>query len=464
MALAIALVVLAAFAYVRTRPAVSDEELAAAHDALAERKVEFAAWTPPPRAALGDAAPIDQASFDAFFDDPRWTDCFEGAGQEDFFRDVTDPASGAIHGYQIDRGDGASDATPIPDARYVPVYGPPMDSPEVREVERTCEGLGALVERFAATPDLRSPYQTRAAGLREGDIKIIQATKAIAVVARRRAREGRPYDGLRLLALAQAVARDLRKGPVSLITAMLSVAAEGILMAHASSLLLADPALSAAEYEELRAMLRDVRAIETVPRLVLLADRESFVQEVGDAERLPVVVAAHEHLDVCEGEDVPTCIQTVIDLDADASTEPDPLWAKILGPRIAAGRMRRFLGDMLVGAFPRYLRRVLQADVDNRMLEAMLTIVEARSAHPATCPPPFDPAALEAPFADDPMTLTHFDGETYELAAPELPVMSGERTVVYFGCPAAVANWALPDGTVVPDPRAPPDAGGDAEP
>ena len=72
-------------------------------------------------------------------------------------------------------------------------------------------------------------------------------------------------------------------------------------------------------------------------------------------------------------------------------------------------------------------------------------------ASASTCPPELPAERLQIPTSDDPIAVVHYDGDAYEMQAPELRLPGGfERTVFYLICPAPEAGWFDAEGARVP--------------
>ena len=456
---------IAALLYVRSLPVVSPEEVAEAREQIRRGAMAHADWLPEPRATFGTTT-LDQAGFDALFADSRWDACVEGAGAEDRFADASDPETGLVYAWILDRGDGVDVPPEIHDAHYLETYAPPVATPEIEALEASCTGLDVLFERAVATPDLRSPFRIRSDGWNDANLQVIQTFKALALLARKRAREGDLGSALTLLVDGMLVARDLRKGPISLISAMISVACEGILGAHFATLLMSETALADDAHNAIRDRLRQLPEVQANPEALLECEREGFVRELGrsaygDDEDvgLPIVSSARTVPNACRGLGVEACIDWLVALpvvhrEYGVAGDLD-FWARVFGPRVSRAKVLEGTGSMLSGAWPRYLGRLLKADLDAQILEVLLELARVRAQNPQTCPPHIAGPRLTTPLSRDPITLQHYDGQIWELSAPELRAFPAERTVAKLACPAATAGWTDPAVTTSVTPTEP---------
>jgi hypothetical protein len=443
----------AIYVWQRSRPMFDLQELADAQAALDLERQELLQRTCH-RTGMGDGAPTDQDGFDAAVFGERWAECRRLAADQPTFEAVRNEAD---HNYdwQLDRGDGANLPPEVANPNYLQLYPPPARSDCVDAAEAACDGLTETIERLVASTDLCTPMRPTASGWDDGVdlVPVIWFFKAVALEARRAYREGHPFEALRLLTNAIALARDVRRGPANLILAMVSVAAEGILVAHAVSLLIADPGLSRAEYAALDEILATVLSEPIGAHWIGRAERNTFAdlnEPDPEASDLLTMMASSLDLSWCPPDaDVETCLGGLMNREPSSDGPPSEARVLVLGQRGARAATIRWAHEELLRTYPRYLGRLVAADTDLAMLRTALAWTEARGLG-SECPPEVPEQQRHAPGSDGLVEVVFQQGDVYEMRAPGYRVSSDiKRTVFQLACPAATATWADADGNPV---------------
>lgn len=462
-AVALLLAAFGAFAWQRSRPMFDPGEVHAARARLERERRELLAMTCA-RTAIGDAAPTNQEAFDDLVFGARWAECRRLASAEGL--DMVTNEAGHSFDWTLDRGDGHVTTPPVENARYMRTHGPPARSAEIDAAEAACEGLDEEVARLAATTDLCTPARPAPSGWDPDPnyLPMIQIAKVVGLRARRLAREGSTFEGMQLLLQGLAVIRDLRRGPAHLLVAMSSVAAEGILLSHAVTLLLADPELSATAVDTLDATLLTLLGDEIPQHVLWRAERNATADVVplnDEARDLMVMSASAMDLSWCpEGAGAEACLAALRERSADAGALPPEWRLVLLGPRSNRAEMIRWSQEQLLQTYDTYLARLLVADSNLALLRAALAWARARTSA-ESCPPTLPEDRLHVTTSDDPIEIVPYDGDTFEMRAPALRAWPGaERTVVYLACPASGVGWFDADGEPVPSAASDPAADG----
>lgn len=443
----------------RVLPAFSEDDVADARATLEQERASLAELTCE-RTALGTAEPADAALFRELVAGERYSECRRLASEEGLF-DAVRNEQGHTYAWVLDVGEGEDLPPPIGTPIYYATFPPPGRSARVAAAEAACDGLEDEIARLAATPNLCSAAPDLDDPCRvESEFGPLGLAKAIAVRARRAAREDGAFEALSQLVRGIAVVRDYRRGPVSLISSMLSVAAEGILAAHTVSLLIGDPGLSDEQYGSLRSDL-DTIANETIePNTMWRTERLALSCAAGASESeavdLLVMAAASVELSWCPpGAGPEACAQAWRDTVEQLDTSPPVTWASVFGPRLTSSMTLRWSRDEWTSSLGTYQWRMLTADRNVRMIGAALAYAAARAAT-SMCPVTLDTETRTVPWSDDPAEIVFYDGDTYEMQAPPLRVSpSFERSVFYLACPAAHAGWIDEAGQEIP-PAEPP--------
>ncbi len=441
----------ATYVWQRSRPVFDLEEVADARAALDLERQELLQLTCN-RSGMGDGAPTDQDGFDAAVFGERWAECRRLAAET--FEAVWNEA-GHNYDWQLERGDGANLPPEVANPNYLRLYPPPARSDCVDAAEAACGGLAETIERLVASTDLCTPLRPTASGWDDvvDLVPVIWFFKAVALEARRAYREDRPFEGLRLLANAIALARDVRRGPANLILAMVSVAAEGILVAHTVSLLIADPGLSRTEYAAIDEILATILSEPIGAHWIWRAERNTFadlIEPDPEASDLLTMTASGLDLSWCpQDAGVETCLEGLMNREPLSDGPPSEARMLVLGHRGARAATLRWAQEELLQTYPRYLGRLVAADTDLAMLRTALAWTEARGLG-SECPPEVPEQQRRAPGSDELVEVVFQQGDVYEMRAPGYRVSSDiKRTVFQLACPAATATWADADGNPV---------------
>jgi hypothetical protein len=442
------------------RPPFSDEELAeagAAIEAVRERLSDVECHRP----AIPSGEPVDADASLASLLDPAgaYRTCLAAAGHQEAI-DALDglvPTADGVRrrwGFDVPRSD-----TPPPSASasraFIHVQHPPyLEGEEPAAYVRVwsaCSGVAMAVTQLAADDDACSPFPPDSAGWLDRGLEVVQLARAIAIVARGVARDGDLEAALTLLVRGAVVVQDLRRGPTSLVVAMLSVGAELTLWATFNSLLFPEPGPSAvvsAKMSELIGGLvdawphpHDVLAAESlaIPELARAAPITS--EEAALAQML-AGEQARRLSQWCPRDGDPTvCFSSVPTVGAAGPGLFRRAW-HLVSPN---ARLRSELQPSLdenARAYSRYYTRLLAPAVAIHVIRVMLALSGARQE--GTCPTDadIDPRLLDVPFAAGPIEITHFDGAQYEVTAPPLTVdPTFERLVFYAVCPPVGGRW-----------------------
>lgn len=431
------------FAYVRSLPAYSSEEIAT----MAARADEMRAATANEtceRAAYGTASPVPRDRVASLLLAPATLSCLRRFHSADLHDLLQGPETDTdAWSWVLDRGD-ASNAPPLAGHAYLVSSAPiPPDDATPSELVRDCESeLIPLVDRLAATSDSCSAFGPTHPQWIDELFWVIGLGRAIATLGRWRAREGHRFrsfeEGLRGI----VVLRDLRRGPTSLLMAMISVAAEQIVVAQLNSFLVDEPGFDDAQYAALDAWVASVLDDRIGAGVVVRTDRHAALDMAYDEDDLGGVldVLVHDDLSWCPDDARPEeCIEAIHRMPP--VEPPSQLAELVLGRRLIRKSVIDAAARAAKDGFESYLARLATADAALEQLRVQLRLVRAR-ARDGRCPPNIDSTHFELDVSDDPFQLNHLSGDQYELVMPPLRAKPDfERVVLMSVCPAATAAW-----------------------
>lgn len=440
---ALTAMLLGTYVYVRLLPAYSEDEIDELQAQVDEMRARTAAETCS-RSSYGSAEPADE-HLSALFDDAEIGDClinFQREGRDALYIEP-ETDTHAWH-WDLDRGDDEGGNLPPGHAQLAPSSPiPPIDS-EPPDVVSECMWLTERIDRFAARTDLCSPLGPTHPDWMGDMMWGIGLGHAVAALARWRARDGYRFRSFEEALRGIVVIRDLRRGPTSLILAMIGVAAEGIVVAQLMSFLFDEPGFTDEQYTQLDRTIEQILADRIGAGIVMRTDRFAAVDNVmiGARDELGAMLDYTASFDTrwCPDDARPTeCIDAV---RAMPPLEPrSELTELLLGPRFVRGHQLRAAVRESMSSFSTYLARMQSADTSLRQLRVLLRLSQQR-ARGGGCPPRIDEEHFQIDVSDDPFELTQYSGAQYELVAPPLRVMpTFERIVMLFLCPAATPAW-----------------------
>ncbi len=460
--------------WLRSGPAFSEDEMEEASEALAAVRAELAevqCTRPPLSVRVPAPSTPAETSLSTLVDEAGpFAACLREAGLDDvrdaFFGQVAGP-DGAVRMWVYDAP--ATEALPPgpQNRRYVSPQHPPYrvgeEPPAYLRVEAACAGLGHSVTGLASREAGCSPFGPDTPGWTGGPSGLVPLARAIAVLARGRARGGDLIAALTLLLEGVAVFQDARRGPTSLMTAMLSVASEAILSATFNSLLIPEPGPSATQRAELS---------DTIDRLLESSPHpcDTFAGEALATEHIPVDLGptapetsdpelqeglqemmymlagelAQAVDDWCPREGAVTeCFQHVPSGEAEEVSPGALAWQGVVDPNAAVRAEHSSQLERLHGHHHRYYLMLLNSPMALRQLQVMLALSGERQAGRCPTDASVDAALLTVPGASAPIVITHFVGTQYEVTAPP---RSGhpefELQVMLTLCPGAGGRWA----------------------
>lgn len=444
--------------YLWAKPPFSDEELAGAADSVAAAEAELREWSCR-RPAIG-GPPLSEPDLrlsDVVDPAGRFAGCIDAAGEQE----ASDALGGEVvspdgthrrWGWDVPPDEGPAPTPPTPPTGLVfmrtepPPFPPDEVPPAMVVVQERCPDLPAAIDALARTTDRCSPLVLNTPGWSDPGMRWLWLARATSIHARFSARSGDLEGALVLLIQGASVIRDLRTGPVSLVVAMVSVAAEMSIWSTFNSLLQPTPGPTAEARDRLVGLI-DRLAIPH-PHGLFAGEAVGLPGYLSDPDGLATLVAAEQVRllpERCPADAEPTgCFQgppvapPVVDDDW-----VDALLEAVGPPSVVRRRELAVSLAFLEHDYRRYYARTLQPLVATRMMRISLALTGPRQE--GRCPPDVElpEAQLEVPFGAGPIEIVPYRSQQYEITAPSFVVEPGfERPVFYWICPAVEGAWS----------------------
>lgn len=381
------------------------------------------------RAAMGEGEPMDQAAFRALQNEALSACLRQVALSEDTLHQ-TDARSGEtteFWDWETDRGSGAvaeadfeyhTIRPPAPPVGAVPAH--------ILAAEEACASVDDVVAAIAASTTLVAPAAT--APTVENALAARHFARAIGVRGRKAQREGR--NGFVLVEQGLMALRDMRRGPTSLLQAMVVVASEDILIEDYASMLLQETQVDPDEQRRREDAITALLAASPSPRPLfeseLLVVREDLDSEILNTRRHAQAIGSQPQ--VCQEDDTPfECLVRWNQADVHellSATVPEQLKERVV--------------DIFASNIS-YVRRLARVDADLDMLRALVRVSAARHEG---CPPE---ARLEAPrWSEENPSVSGLSGHIYGLVAPASEWLD-KRSVFLTLCPVPTPAWIAAD-------------------
>jgi len=445
--------------WARSRPSFSDEERAEAArelEVVRTRLTDVQCHRPGIPGAGGDAQVTLAALLDS---EGAYRACLSvGAGQN-----ATDALRGIVE-IEGERRRWGYDVPPLEDplppgrglAFTNPQHPPFPEGSEpgvARRARAACGELAVALSTLAGGDGECSPYPPGSPGWIDIHPEVTQLARATSILAHVLARDGNLGGALTLLVHGVAVVQDFRRGPTSLVAAMLSISAEMTLWSTFNSLLIPEPGPEASLRAKMVELIDALIEEWPHPHDVLLAEAFaglSFARRspMPDEEGAVIVVLAAEHTRQVEqwcphDRDKADCFQATSPTGPFETGLFQQAWLSVGGPNAQRRWEVQVENEMAEPAYRNYYTRLLSSPVAMRIIKVALALSGARQEGVCPTSADIDPRLLDIPFALSPIEITHLDGPQYEVTAPPLVVdPSFERVVFYSICPPVGGRWS----------------------